>query len=265
MLDHPHRRNGTPGAKRPATRPTPLTNVPIMGTIVPNMGASRYPDVISQVLFGRTRTAILSLLYGHPDESFYLRQLVRATACGNGATQREVKQLARAGLIARKSAGRQIFYQANRKSPIFAELRKLLLKTSGARDALVEALAPLRDEIQVAFIYGSIAAQTDRPGSDVDLMIVGEAGFDEIVSRLGKAQQQLRREINPSVYPVQEWRAKLAAGNHFLNTVANAPKLFIIGGENELRELSPKRLAQRPSAGPGGSQKSPRRRGYKNR
>lgn len=220
---------------------------------------------ISQVLFGRTRTAVLSLLYGHPGESFYLRQLVRATGSGNGAVQREVKQLSGAGLIVRKIAGRQSYYQANRKSPIFAELRRLLLKTSGAREVLLEAVAPLRDAIQAAFVYGSMAAQTDRPESDLDLMIVGTADFDDVVARLGPAQAKLRREINPSVYSPEEWRTKLAAGNHFLNGVAKAPKLFIIGGENELRELSPKRLAQQPSKQSGRNQKSSRRGGHENR
>jgi predicted nucleotidyltransferase len=226
------------------------------------MGSEDNSEGISRVLFGRTRTAVLSLLYGHPDESFYLRQLVRATGSGNGATQREVKQLSAAGLIVRKNIGPQTHYQANRHSPIFAELRKLLLKTAGARELLREALAPIRDSIHVAFVYGSIATQTDRPESDMDLMIIGTADFDDVVSRLASAQAQLRREINPSIYPAKEWRTKLAAGNHFLNDVAKAPKLFIIGSENELRELSPKRLAQRPSNQPGRNQKPSRRRGH---
>lgn len=194
-----------------------------------------------------------------------MRQLVRTTGAGNGAIQREVKQLSAAGLIVRKVIGTHVFYQANRKSPVFAEMRKLLLKTSGAREVLLESLAPLRDSIQVAFIYGSIAAGTDRPESDLDLMIIGTADFDDVVSRLAPAQAKLRREINPSLYPAGEWRTKLAAGNHFLNSVAKAPKLFIIGAENELRELSSKRLAQRPSDQPRRNQKSSRRRGHQNR
>src|SRR5271157_5087915 len=98
-----------------------LTRVPIIGTIVPIMSTTANPRNMPHGLFGQTRTAILSLLYGHADESFYLRQLVRETGAGNGAIQREVKQLSETGLIVRKTVGRQVFYQANRKSPVFSE------------------------------------------------------------------------------------------------------------------------------------------------
>jgi predicted nucleotidyltransferase len=211
------------------------------------VGTATTPDNITQGLFGQTRTAILSLLYGHADESFYFRQLVRETGAGNGAIQREVKQLSDAGLIVRKTVGRQVFYQANRKSPVFSELRGLLLKTSGVHDVLREALAPLKNHITVAFVYGSIATRKDRADSDVDLMVIGDAEFGEIVSKLSNAEKRLRREINPTVYPLGEFRSKLGSGNHFLKSVLQSKKLFILGNENDLRELSAKRLANQTS------------------
>ena len=232
-----------------------MTLEPKIGTIVPIMGANEVPGKLSQGLFGQTRTAILSLLYGHADESFYLRQLVRETGAGNGAIQREVKQLSDAGLIVRKTQGRQVFYQANRKSPVFSELRGLLLKTSGMSDVLRAVLAPLKHRIKVVFVYGSIAAQKDRVGSDIDLMIVGDVEFDDVVQRLSGAEKTLRREINPSVYPPRDFRSKLRSGNHFLNSVLQVKKLFVLGTEDDLRELSPKRLANRPPEQPPRNQK----------
>jgi uncharacterized protein len=214
-----------------------LTVVPTIGTIVPNMSTTTVSTAIHQSLFGRTRTTILSLLYGHPDETYYVRQLVRETRAGNGAIQRELRQLSDAGLIVRKIVGRQVFYHAN-------------LKTAGVRDVLRDALAPLKSRIDVAFVYGSIATQKDRADSDVDLMIVGQADLDEIVSSLGNPQKQLRREINPSVYGTTEFRSKVAAGNHFLAGVLRGKKLFVVGNENELRKLSAKRLADEPSKQP---------------
>ncbi len=204
------------------------------------MSTSANPESTSHGLFGRTRTAILSLLYGHADDSIYLRHLVRETGAGIGAVQREVKQLSDAGLIVRKTVGNLVFYQANRKSPVFSELRGLLLKTAGVRDVLREALAPLKNRIQVAFVYGSIAAQKERTDSDVDLMIVGDASFDEVVPALSVAGKKLRREINPTIYPAREFRSKLGSGNHLLTSVLQSKRLFVIGNENDLRELSTK-------------------------
>lgn len=211
------------------------------------MGTAVHDGAASQGLFGRTRTAILSLLYGHPNERYYLRQLVRETGAGNGAIQREVRQLAAAGLLLRTTEGNQVFYQANHQSPVFSELRSLLLKTSGVRDVLRRALAPLSESIRVAFVYGSIAEQNERAGSDVDLMIVGSAGFEEVTARLSGAEKRLGREINPSIYSTDDFRSKMRAGNHFLTSVTKRAKLFILGNENDLRELSAKRLANQTS------------------
>ncbi len=130
---------------------------------------------------------------------------------------------------------------------MFSELRGLLLKTSGVRGVLSDALAPLRDRIKVAFVYGSIALQKDRADSDIDLMIVGDVEFGEITSRLSSAERSLKREINPSIYQLTEFRAKVRSGNYFLNSVLRSKKLFILGNENDVRELSTKRLAEQTS------------------
>jgi DNA-binding transcriptional ArsR family regulator len=121
-------------------------------------------DKLDGALFGKTRRALLSLLFSHPDESYYLRQLTRLTGVGMGALQRELKALSEVGIISIRIQGRQRFFQANPQCPIFDELKGLILKTSGAVDLLRAALASLAGNIQVAFIFGSIAkgGQTRR-------------------------------------------------------------------------------------------------------
>jgi predicted nucleotidyltransferase len=191
-------------------------------------------------LFGQARSALLALLYGHADESFYQRQLIRAVGVGHGAVQRELKQLTGMGLIVRRVQGNQVLYRANAKSPIFAEIKSLITKTAGVHDAIRSALAPLESEIEVAFVFGSVARQEERTGSDVDLMILGDVPFSEIVAALGPTQEILAREINPNIFPVPEFRSKLAAGNHFLRSVMKEKKLFVLGNEHELKKLAAK-------------------------
>jgi predicted nucleotidyltransferase len=192
---------------------------------------------LSQVLFGQSRRAILTLLYGHADEQFYLREIARRAGTGIGATQRELGQLSDAGLIQRVRRGHQVFYQANRKNPIFAELKSILAKTSGIRDILYEALSSLKDRISLALVYGSIARGGEKASSDVDLMVVGEVSFADVVSVLREIEPKLGREANPTVYSLREFREKLSAKNHFLSAVAKEKKLFVIGDEREFREL----------------------------
>ena len=195
-------------------------------------------------LFGKTRRALLALLYSHPDEEFYLRQMARAVGTGHGATQREVRNLTEAGIIRRRVRGRQIYYQANPECPIFSELRSMIIKTAGIGDVLRTALAPLADRISIAFIYGSIARGKERRGSDVDVLIVGDVTFAEVSTALMRAQEILKREVNPTVYPPAEFKSKLAANHHFLVSVMKDARIFLIGDKHELARLAAKRLAR---------------------
>jgi predicted nucleotidyltransferase len=193
---------------------------------------------LGATLFGKTRRAVLALLYGHPDESFYLRQIARVTGAGMGSLQRELQQLSEAGIIQRSEIGRQAFFKANSESPVFSDLKNLIIKTFGVADVLRAALSPLADTIQVAFIYGSMAGSEFKQSSDVDVMIIGNTAFAEVVAALSPVQETLAREINPTVYPQDEFKSKAAEGHHFLKTVLNDPKLFLIGDENELEKLA---------------------------
>lgn len=198
---------------------------------------------VSSVLFGRTRRAILSLLYGHPERSYYLREVVRLTGFGLGSVQRELAQLTEVAIIRRRTSGNQVHFQANSDSPIFEDLKNLILKTAGAGETIREALRPLRDRIAVAFIYGSIARGDEGPRSDVDVLIVGDVSFAEALGALRGAQERLDREINPGIYPVEEFRAKAAADHYFIREVLNGPIILVAGEADELERLAGKRMA----------------------
>ncbi len=193
---------------------------------------------LSTALFGKTRRAILSLLYGHADEAFYLRQIARTAGVALGGVQREVKNLSDAGIIVRMERGRHVYYQANEHCPIFSELKSLMVKTSGVVGVLRAALAPFADRIRIAFIFGSVARGDERRGSDVDVVVVGAITFAEAVSALGQTQNILNREVNPTVYPLAEFQQKLASGHHFLKSISKGPKSFLIGDEHELTGLA---------------------------
>jgi predicted nucleotidyltransferase len=203
---------------------------------------------------------VLGWLLGHPDEAFYLRQIVRHAGSGQGAVQRELDLLTRAGLLRRSVQGRQVYFQANRESPIFPDLQALFLKTAGLADVLREALAPLTDHVLVAFVFGSAARQQLRADSDIDLLVVGDVPFGRVASALAEAQKRLGRDVNPTVYPPGEFRAKIRGKHHFLTTVLQEPRLFVIGGPDELGGLGAKRLADSPPNEPERDTRSSRSR-----
>lgn len=203
-------------------------------------------DGLGAALFGKSRRAVLGLLYGHPDRAFYLRQIARITGAGIGAVQRELKQLTEAGILLREKVGNQVHFQANIKCPVFAELKSLVIKTAGVADILKAALSALSDRIRVAFLFGSMASANGNADSDVDVMIVGDVSFKEAVEALAPAQDKLGREVNPVVYGPDEFEKKRKAGHHFTLRVLENEKIFLIGSEDDLGAVGDKRLAESP-------------------
>ena len=189
-------------------------------------------------LFPEVRKKVLALLLGSPDNRWYLRDIERRLGLAIGTIRRELTGLTSAGIVAKSKDGNRTYYQANIDCPFFPELSGLLRKTAGVVDVLCEAMKPLLKKIKVAFVYGSFATDSAKTSSDVDLMVIGSCRFSEVVDAIGQAQNKLGREVNPSVYPVDEFREKVKAEHHFLNTVLREPKVFVIGGENELARLA---------------------------
>lgn len=204
-------------------------------------GRKTTPAVTGPSLFGKTRRTLLALLYSRADEEHLQESLIQLAGLGRGTVQRELDFLARAGVARRTARGRQVYFQANAESPIYAELRGIVVKTSGVADVLRSALARLTGRISVAFVYGSVASRSERRGSDVDLMVIGDdLAFGEVADALGPAQKTLGREVNPSVFGQRDFAAKLKAKNHFLRTVVRSEKIFLIGDDHELGRLAKK-------------------------
>ena len=196
--------------------------------------------MLAKLLGSKLRSKIIGWLFSHPDEIYFGRQLEEILKEDSTNISRELIRLAKMGILTCETKGRQKHYQANKNCPIFDELQGLALKTAGLADVLSEALSPLSKKIKVAFVYGSFAKNSIKAGSDVDLMVIGKCTFGEVVETLMPGQERLNREINPSVYPVAEFKKKIAAEHHFLKTVIKENKIFLIGDEDELTRLAEK-------------------------
>jgi len=190
-------------------------------------------SVLSSLLFKDYRRRVLSLLLLHSDESFHVREIARLTGTVAGTLHKELAKLADAGVLLKKASGNQVRYKANPDCPIIEELTSILRKTSGIVDVLADALLPLADKINVAFVFGSMASGKETASSDVDVLIVGDVTFSEIVSALYSTQDVLRREINPKIFSREEWIQMQKKNDPFVKEVLSQPRLIIMGSENE--------------------------------
>jgi predicted nucleotidyltransferase len=201
------------------------------------MGAPVFAEGPAAALFPKTRRAILGLLYSHPDESFYLRQIVEITGLAMGQVQRELGRLSEAGVLSRTEQGRHVYFRANESCPIFGDLRGIVAKTIGAADIIGTALEQVAQQVRIAFVFGSVARGEEREESDLDIMVIGDAAFSEVADVMRSAEHEIRRQINLTVYPAEELISKARAGHHFIEQVLSGEKLFILGDQRELESL----------------------------
>jgi predicted nucleotidyltransferase len=191
-------------------------------------------DLLS-VLFPSVRAEVLRLLFAEAGRELHLRELTRQSGLTLGTMQDELEKLSFADLVTSRRDGNRRCYQANASHPLFPDLQQLVLKTSGLRDVLVEALDGVRG-VEIAFVFGSLASGAGQAGSDVDLMVIGDAGLRTLAPRLRAASVRLAREINPVTMTAAEF-AKGRKKNPFLAEVLAKEKLFVKGGADELARL----------------------------
>lgn len=184
---------------------------------------------ITSFLFAEYRRQVLGLLLLHPEMRYHVREIARLTNTTAGTLHRELSKLAEAQVLIREECGNQVYYQANTAFPIFEELTSILRKTSGLAEVLTEALAPLAEKIDAAFIFGSSARGTETAGSDVDVLIIGDIRFSDAVKALYPTQSLIRREINPKVYTKAEWKKLTKEKNAFVKEIFQTPQIFLIG------------------------------------
>lgn len=220
--------------------------MPKLGNILPDMGNKQSPRIseaaalyaranLSDALFTQTQQRVLGYLFGQPGRRSTVSELINATGAGSGAVQREVARLAGSGLLRVEKSGNQKLYSANPASPIHAELVAIVRKTFGLAEPLKEALAPLGSQLDLAFIYGSVARGEDTSASDVDLLLVSETlGYADVMAALHPAIERLGRQVNPTIYTRDELARRLRDGNAFVTKLLAQPKLWLIGSEHDL-------------------------------
>lgn len=184
---------------------------------------------ISSALFSAVQGRVLALLFGQPTRRFQSAELIRLVGGGTGATLRTLRQLAAADLVTVTAVGNQRHYRANDASPVFLDLHRLVLKSSALAEPLQRALAPLADRIAEAFVFGSIAKQTDAASSDIDLLVVSDdVEYAELYERFAIAEKAVGRRIEPVLLTIEAWNRKQRARDSFATRVAKGDRIPII-------------------------------------
>jgi predicted nucleotidyltransferase len=188
-------------------------------------------------LFPTVRGDVLAATLTQPEKWWYLSELAQFLGTSPSSLQRELKALVDAGILETRREGTRAYFKADTGSPVFPELRGLIDKTAGVVPTLRTTLCPFERRIVCAFVYGSVARREEHARSDIDLLVVGDAGLADLTPALRKAEARLGREVNVTSYSAAEFRRKAAAKEHFLSEVLRGPKQFVKGDQRDVEDL----------------------------
>jgi predicted nucleotidyltransferase len=193
-------------------------------------------NILAEILSSKIRAEIFRLLFGTSAEELHMREIERRSGYAIGTIQTELKKLLRLDLVKKRKDGNRLYFRANKENSLYPDIRSLVLKTIGLMNILKDALRE-DSNINIAFVFGSIARHEETVGSDVDLMVIGKLGLRKLTGMLSGVPEQIGREINPHVLSVNEFIKRKTKREHFIAQVLEAPKIFIIGNVNDLEAM----------------------------
>jgi predicted nucleotidyltransferase len=193
--------------------------------------------MLEALFTSKVRIKVLTLFLTHPEEHFYARELAQRTGEHYSAVWQELGNLERIGLLMSEQGANVKYYRVNSSFPIYSDLRRIILKTTGLGDALRQGLSRL-GPIEAAFIYGSTASGEEDSLSDIDVMVVGNVDLTALSSVIAQLEETLEREINYVAITREELEARLAAGEPFVQNMLDGPKIMLIGHEDALRRTA---------------------------
>lgn len=199
---------------------------------------------LGEALFPKVKRQLLTCFFVRPQSRLYGREVSRLINGSHGSVRRELKTLVNAGILKTAKEGRQRYYWADRDCMIFAELRGIVVKTFGVVESIRDSLADVANGVRIAAVFGSIASGEDTARSDIDLLVIGDLSFGDLVVSLGSAEKTLGRTISPVLLSAEEYRTKYSRDEHFIRSVTRTELLFVKGTQSELEELARQPLVE---------------------
>ena len=181
----------------------------------------------------RIRQGLLTLFFTNPSQKYYLRELQRLLGYSAGSIRRELLRFQKDNLFNTNKVGNLLFYSINTSHPLFKELKSIVSKTVGVEGSLKKSLSSING-VKIAFVYGSFASQKEKSSSDIDLMIIGNPNTSSLNEKIAELEKRLKREINPAIYSIQEYKTKKKSKSGFIMDLLKNPKIMLVGKKDDL-------------------------------
>ncbi len=193
--------------------------------------------MLEHLITSQAKRRLLKLFITNPESDFYTREIAKLTGESPNGVRRELAHLEKAGLVKSRREGNLKYYSLVQDFPFYPELKKIIYATVGLGDYL-SAKFKEPQQIELAFIYGSVAKNGETAKSDIDLFVVGEIDESELHSLVSQVESDIRRNINYVLMSRDEFQKRLSEGESFVKRVMKEDKIILKGNPDVYRRVN---------------------------
>jgi len=176
---------------------------------------------------------ILNLMFQNPEQEFYLSEISKMLGKTRGHYKKSFDFLVDSGILKEERKGPLRYFRLNKEHFLYSEIKAIISKTIGLEFQLREMIGSF-DEIDYAFIYGSVAKEDETSGSDIDLVVISDSlDSDKFFDSKLSYQKILNKEISCRVYKKKEFLEKINNQNSFILNILANKKIILKGNIND--------------------------------
>lgn len=179
-------------------------------------------NTLTSLFSSAIRAEVLALLLNNPEEKFYVREIATLVRKNPSGVKRELDNLEKMGILTSKKVANLKYFQAEKKSPLFAELKNLIAKSLGIHGALKALLKT--SNVKIAFIYGPYAESEDA--DTVNLLIVGAYSLPETIRDI---EEKFGKKVHITVIDENDFKSRKESGEAELEKLLSGNKIMLMG------------------------------------
>lgn len=193
--------------------------------------------LLSQFFPNQTLMDVFLYFVLNPKEDMYLAHIVESTGKALIQVQRTVKRLVDCGLVLKTTRHNKTYYKADTKHIAYDELRQLAIQAKIFSAPFETDLEQLRNKVDFAFVYGSVAKGSNTQESDIDLFFVGTLNHDDIRSFIFKLGRELVQEVNVIILSPSKLEKLITDKDPFILNTMQSPKIWLFGDKSEFEKI----------------------------
>ena len=163
-------------------------------------------NLFAGLISSKTRIKLLVRFFFNPQTQSYLRELAKEFNVSTNSVREELNQLTKTKLLTSHKSGRQVFYTANQKHPLFSELKSMVGKVMGI-DKVIDGIVQRLGDLEKAYLIDDYAEGKDT--GILDLVLVGNIDQYHLNDLSRKTERYIKRKIRSLVVSREEYQELL--------------------------------------------------------